>query len=317
MINKKLIEELKKPENIELIAGVCILLIGVIFFSNDIGILGNFVILSFMIIVIPRVISSYLHYQRIRVMEEMFPVFLKDLAEYLRSGMTLQEAIRNAAHIDYGKLSPEIKKIAIQLSWGIPLQEALRNFAERIRESALIRKSIEILVESYNSGGKIEETMDAIAENLSLVKEMDKERKSMMNHHVTTIYIIYFVFLGICVGLLKTVIPLAAMGANMTTGLFGMAAFQNPCKICEVQPEIGCISCAVFNGAAKIFYLGGDEGAYYRGLFFVMLIIHGIFSGLLCGQIGENSVRAGIRHSLTLTLIGGSLFLILVRMGIA
>ncbi len=317
MTKKKLVEELKKPENIQLIAGICILLIGIILFSNDIGILGNFVILSFIIIVVPRAISSYLHYQRIRVMEEMFPVFLKDLAEYLRSGMTLQEAIRNAAHIDYGKLSPEIRKIAIQLSWGIPLQEALRNFAERVKESALIRKSIEILVESYNSGGKIEETMDAIAENISLVKEMDKERRSMMNHHVTTIYIIYFVFLGISIGLLKTVIPLAAMGTNMTGGIFGLSAFQDPCKICEVKPEIGCISCAVFDGVAKIFSLGEDGGAYYRGLFFVMLIIHGIFSGLLCGQIGENSVKAGIRHSLTMALIGGSVFLILTRMGIA
>ena len=310
-------EELKKPENIQLIVGVCILLIGVVLFSSDIGILGNFVILSFIIIVVPRAISSYLHYQRIKLMEEMFPVFLKDLAEYLRSGMTLQEAIKNAAQIDYGRLSEEIKKIAIQLSWGIPLQEALRDFAKRIRESMLIRKSIEILVESYNSGGKIEDTMDAIAENINIVKEMDKERKNMMKHHVVTIYIIYFVFLGISIGLLKTLIPLTSMGANMAGGAFGLSAFQDPCKICKTQPQISCISCIVFNGIAKVFSLGKTEGAYYRGLFFVMLIIHGIFSGLLCGQIGENSVKAGIRHSLTMALTGGSLFLILIRMGVA
>ena len=223
--------------------------------------------------------------------------------------------MKNASEVNYGKLTEEIKKISTQLSWGIPLREVLKNFSERVKESELIRKSIEIIIESYESGGNIEETMESLADNISLIKEMEKERKTIMSQHVVTMYIIYFIFLGIALGLLKTMLPITSL---TFLGEFAgsEAVFQNPCEVCKERIAIECVSCSVFMGISQLFLLGEAAAGYYRGLFFSMLLIQGIFTGLICGQISENSVKAGIKHSLILTLIGLGIFMITVRMGI-
>ena len=47
-----------------------------------------------------------------------------------------------------------------------------------------------------------------------------------------------------------------------------------------------------------------------------MVVIQGIFAGLVAGQIGENSIVAGLKHSLIMTLSGFSILLILFQSGV-
>ena len=37
---------------------------------------------------------------------------------------------------------------------------------------------------------------------------------------------------------------------------------------------------------------------YYVAIFFYVVLIQGIFMGLIAGQLGENSITAGSKHSL-------------------
>ncbi len=304
---------LNRWEKIQILSALFLLLLGLVFFYDDIGVLGNIVILVLLILIVPKMLLKFFKYQKIKAIEEVFPVFLQDISEWIKSGLTLQEALKNASRIDYGKLTPEIKKMAIQLSWGIPVQEVLKNFSERLKDSSIIKKSVEIIIESYNSGGNIEETMEAIAQNLSEIKEVTRERKSIMSQHVITIYIIYYVFLGIIAGLSKTLMPMTNISANVGSISMG---FTNPCDICKGTFHPACISCFIFNGIAKLFFLGTGIEGYYRGLFFSMLLIQGIFSGLICGELSEGNISSGIRHSLILTISGLGIFMILVRMGV-
>ncbi len=305
-------EELTRWQKVQILSAIFLILLGLVFYSDDIGVMGNLIILSLLILIVPSALEKFFKYQKIKAIEEVFPIFLQDLSEWIKSGLTLQEALKNASKIDYGKLTPEIKKMSVQLSWGIPVQEVMNNFAKRMKESSIIKKSVEIIIESYNSGGNIEETMEAIAENLSQIREITKERKSMMTQHVATIYIIYFVFLGIVAGLSKTLMPMMNINANVEGISMG---FRNPCEMCQGFTHPACISCFVFNGISKLFFLGSGIEGYYRGLFFSMLLIQGIFSGLICGEISEGNISAGLRHSLILTITGLGIFMILVRLG--
>ncbi len=299
-------------ENILALVGVSILIVGGILSYKDIGIFGNFILLSLLFIVFPRVIIAFFKYQRIKVFEEIFPVFLQDLAEWQKSGLTFQEALRNASHTNYGKLTGEIKKIVAQISWGVSVQDALRSFAERVN-SNMIRKAVEIIIESYESGGNLQETLEALAKDIYSLKEIDRQRQSVMSQHIVTMYIIYFVFLGISTGLLKTIVPLTSSMGPMEGGtLF----FQDPCAQCKETHAMECISCTVFLGVAKMFFLGSGSIGYYRGLFFSMLAIEGILAGLICGQIGEKSIKGGIKHSIILTLLGLGIFMIIIRVGV-
>lgn len=299
-------------KKIPALLAIFILTFGIIFFRSDVGIIGNFVIIAMLVGVLPYVLVSYFEYQRIKAMEEQFPAFLRDLAESQKAGVNLPDALRNAAKIDYGRLTAEIKKMSDQLSWGTPLQEVLERFSKRMRKSDLIARSVRLINESYSSGGDIAETMESNATDVNAIKEIEKERRSMMSQHVTMMYMIYFVFVAIVLVLSKTLLPMLEM--SIYTGLTGFGGFQDPCSACPSN-NLFCVSCSTFSLISAIFSLGAGAAAYYRSLFMSMILIQGIFTGLVSGQIGENSVLAGVKHSLIMTAAGFGIFIIAFRLG--
>lgn len=304
------------PMHIPPIAAGIFLLIGIALFYNDAGLLGNFVIISMLIGFLPFIIVAYFNHEKIKAIEEQFPIFLRDMAESQKAGTNLPDAFRSATRTDYGKLSKEVKKINDQLSWGIPLQEALNRFSVRMKSSEIITRSARIMNEAY-SGGDIADAMESIAIDVNIIKEVEKERTSSMMQHISIMYIIYFVFIAIVISLSRTLFPMLEM--NVGGGLTGGGAiggFSDPCISCT-GGNIMCVSCSTFTAISLMFSLGAGATAYYRALFFSMIIIQGIFSGLIAGQISSNSALAGVKHSVILTAVGFGIFMIALRLGMA
>lgn len=305
------------PMHFPPIAAGIFLLTGAAFFYNDAGLLGNFVIISMLVGFLPFIIVAYFNHEKIRAIEEQFPIFLRDMAETQKAGTSLPDAFRSATRTDYGKLSKEIKKISDQLSWGIPLQEVLNRFSARMKNSELITRSTRIMNEAYSSGGDIAETMESVATDVNLIKESEKERTGSMTQHISIMYIIYFVFIAIVISLSKTLFPMLEMniGGGFAGGGMG-GGFNDPCVSCAAG-NIMCVSCSTFTTLSMMFSFGTGAIAYYRSLFFSMIIIQGIFSGLIAGQISSNSAVAGVKHSVILTAAGFGIFMIALRLGMA
>jgi flagellar protein FlaJ len=297
------------------LVGAVLIFIGIFIFWGNVGMVGNFILLGFVISVVPFFLISYFEYQKMKSMEDQLPAFLLDLAETQKTGMTLPKALKNLEKTDYGKLSEEIKKMNDQLSWGVPLQRVLGLFAKRMEKSDMIRRVIRIINDAYSSGGDIARTMEAVATDMLAVKEAEKERKSMMFQHVIVMYSIYFIFVGIIIGLSKTLIPMLEINVE-TAALGGLLSFQDPCTVCTEMTHIFCTSCSVFNVTCQMFDLGVGSKCYYNALFLLMAMVQGIFTGLVAGQIGENSVIAGLKHSLIMTTSGFAIILILLQTGI-
>jgi len=305
------------PMHIPPVAGGILLLIGIILFYNDAGLLGNIVLTSLLIGFLPFIVVAYFNNEKIRAIEEQFPIFLRDIAESQKAGTSLPDAFRSATRTDYGKMSKEIKKISDQLSWGIPLQEALNRFSARMKNSEIITRSARIMNEAYSSGGDIAETMESIATDVNTIKELEKERASSMMQHITIMYIIYFVFIAIVISLAKTLFPMLEMNLGGGFTGSGTGGFNDPCASCATGGNILCISCSTFTTLSMMFSFGTGAIAYYRALFFSMIIVQGIFSGLIAGQIGSNSALAGVKHSVILTAAGFGIFMIALRLGMA
>lgn len=302
------------------IAAVLILLFGTIFFYRDAGLLGNFVIISMLVGIVPYLVVAYLGHEKIRLVEEQFPVFMRDLAETQKAGSNLPDALRMASRTDYGKLSAEIKKMSDQLSWGIPLQEVLSKFSGRMKGSDIITRSVRIINEAYSSGGNIADTMESIATDVSIIRETKKERTAVMAQHISMMYIIYFVFIAIVLSLSNTLLPMLNMnlggvsGGSLSGGTGG--SFNDPCAACTPGNYL-CVSCSAFSTLSLMFSLGTGAISYYRALFLSMVIVQGIFTGLVAGQIGSNSAVAGAKHSFILTAAGFGIFMIVLKLGIA
>lgn len=284
-----------------------------IFFYENIGLMGNLILLAAIIGIVPYAFFSYFEYKRIKTIEEQLPLFLLDLSEAQKIGMTLTEALKQVSRTDYGKLTEEIKKINYQLSWGIPTQEAMNNFAIRLKKSKLIGRIVRIINEAYSSGGDIARTMEATASDITSIKEAEKERRAITYQHMLIMYAIYYIFIGIVIGLSQTLIPLMEM--DVQSGIAGsIMTFSDPCEACVNNPDIYCVNCSVFSVVCQMF--GIEKSCYYYALFLLMAIIQGIFSGLVAGQIGEGSVTAGLKHSSIMTISGFSILLFLLKAGV-
>lgn len=295
--------------------GGLIILTSIVLAPGNIGMLGVAILFALLISFVPY--TSYRYYQtkRISALEDQFPNFLRDLVESKKSGMTLPQAVESASRNEYGKLSPEVKKMQHQLSADLSFESVLSRFADRTEGSELIQRCLRIIIEAKKSGGDVISTMETIASDAATIKEMQKERKSKMQQHSVVIYLIYFMFMGIAVMLSKILIPMIQMKGMGQTGMGISIGETSMCVPLQAKVGVQKFVCSFYMSLGRIFGLGEGMPAYYKSLFLSMILVQGIFSGLIIGQISENSPSAGVKHSLILTGVGFTAFILAVRVG--
>ena len=309
--------ELSKERKVLLISiliSLVLLLIGIL--SGFKGVLGNTIILSAFITITPQLIFNYINYRNLKDTELRFPQFLRDLVELTRAGMPLHKAIIFSSHTDYGNLTLHIKKMAHQLSWNVNIIKVLEQAQERLKGSNTLAKVFRILLETYNSGGSIDNTLDSLSNTMMTIQDTEKERKSTLNQYVIAMYVISLVFIGIVVGINMLMVPIFQSVATPTGGIAAVGVISNPCETCAHVADPACAPCSIYSGICSLF--GADPssiGCYYLALFFSVSVIQALMGGLVAGQIGEGSVVAGIKHSLILVCITVAAFLILVPLG--
>lgn len=293
-------------------------LILAIIFIYDPPLYTSFLILSVMLAVVPYSLYRFFEFRLIKNCENEFPNFLRDLAEAKRSSLSLIQAIKNCSKSDYGALTKYVKKMAHQLSWNIPLSDVIGKFRKRFKRSKIMSYAMLIISKIEESGGRTEDILDSLADNIENIKETYAEKASLMQQHVMTMYAIFFIFLGICITLIKFLIPLlqsqGEIGGFGFLGSFG----GSPCDTCIGVDDMVCAPCNVYFGFCKLFSFGAlnDPACYYKSLFFAMIIIQGIFSGLIAGQISSDSLVAGIKHSLLLTTLGFIIYVTISYIGV-
>lgn len=279
----------------------------------------NLVILAIIVLILPYSMYKFLYFRRMKTYEAEFPNFLRDLAESQRAGLSLVQAIKTASKNDYGSLTKEVAKMENQLSWNVPLEKVLNNFSRRMSANKSMTRSILIIQQANKSGGNIEDTMDSLANNIESIRDVQQEKALLLNQQVIMMYAIFFIFLGISIALIKFLVPLLQT-QGLTTGFagIGFSGFgANPCEPCISSGSAACFGCSAFFSVSSAFDFGTPKqaAAYYKSLFFVMVIVQGFFSGLIAGQIGSDSIVAGVKHSLIMLIAGFSIFMLVVKTG--
>ena len=308
-------------KNVVIISAVAFLVLVIIalFFIYNPPMFFALIILGLIVAVLPYTIYKFFEVRLIKNCENEFPNFLRDLAEAKRTGLSLIQAVQACANSDYGVLTKYIKRMVNQISWNIPFKEVLKNFRNRFKNSKIISYSVMVISEMEEIGGKIEDILDSLADNIENIKETYEEKRALMQQHVMTMYAIFFIFLGISITLIKFLMMFIQNQAELGgLSFLGGGVGGNPCGICVGSPISGCISCNIFFGICQLFNFGAIESAacYYKAMFFVMIIIQGIFSGLIAGQIASDSIVAGVKHSLVMTISGFIIFILASMIGV-
>lgn len=169
----------------------------------------NFFGLTFFLLIFP---ASY-YWEKVELakneMEEKFPDFLRDLAEYWKGGLSMTVAVQTLATSEYGALNHEVKKMSNQLSWGIKFGDVIHQFAERVG-TPLIKRAITLIQEADKAGGKISDILVTAANDSREIKFLEAERNRAIGSYIAVIWTSYFVFLGVIVVLAKVFIPAIA-----------------------------------------------------------------------------------------------------------
>jgi flagellar protein FlaJ len=298
---------------VPLAIGISIVILSFVLIG-DMAVVGNSVIIALFISTVPYFTYKYSRYAWVKSIERQFPNFIRDLADSRRSGVTLETAVSMASKTNYGKLTAEIKTMANKLSWGVPFIRVLEIFGEKVKDSASVTEVLGIIKESHKSGGNVVATLDSAAKNMNMLREADEERKNITGQHVMITYGIFFLFLGIVIMIIYILVPMIGTSGGIVGGDFesvGVSTFSNPCAEILVP-----FPCGLFRSTCVM--LGVDPeiiSCYYISLFFYALLIQGIFSGLIAGQLGENSIVAGTKHSLIMISIALFVFIFFAKAG--
>lgn len=284
------------------------ILIAVGIISSNTGVLGNMIILSVFIVAMPQFFMTYEKYRILHETEDRFPAFLKNIIESVRSGMPFHQAILANSRINYGRFSSEVEKMANQISWGVPVDKVIEQFGERVKGSKRLYMAVKIIKETYTSGGDVVSTLETVADNNLVLEEAEKEKKSMLSQYVVLMYAINFLFIGILIAINKLMVPIfktaSLPGASEALGLI------NPCT--EAYGPSALV-CDLFSFVSKMFGIDSASiGSYYTSLFFFMSTVEALSCGLIAGQISENSLVAGLKHSMIMLTVTVGVFYISV-----
>ncbi len=322
--------------------GAVMIIAGMIMYSSvSIQIGGLTILLGLLTSVLPYGIISFMRNRAVSEMEKQFPSFLKDLAESKRGGMTILKSFESAKETDYGRLNREIEKVHNQLSWGIPFPIVMERFSKRLKDSPVIQESVSIILQSYKSGGQITETIESVADNATMLKEVIQSKNSMLKQQLVIMYVIYLLFIGITVGIYFLMQQLLGLGSTDPGALGAIAesdilgggggsggsggggeAIVNWCSgdilwaepFCGISQVFGFVPGNITDlGSAAAEKKAYGQMAYYKSVFFSMLMIQGICSAAVAGQISEGSPSAGIKHALIMMPVAFAVFMLVVR----
>ncbi|MEM5832148.1 MAG: type II secretion system F family protein [Candidatus Aenigmatarchaeota archaeon] len=237
-------------------------------------------IFSALIIILPIVVYQISVYTKLKRIETYFPIFLRDLVEASRGGLTLPHALKSVSNNDYKELTPIIKKLAYRLEWGIPIDEALMAFSKEAK-SKLISRIVASVIEAQRFGGNVVDTFQSLTDVTIEIDRLRKERATYLQGQIVTGYIIFFVFLGVIIAIEKFLLP----GISSGTPSLAQAGTQN------IQVT--------------------DLTQFFKNTFRDIIIIQGLFAGLCVGKMSEGNVVAGIKHSLFMIFVGMIVFTLL------
>ena len=235
----------------------------------------NFIILAMIPICAIPGIFIMRHDKNIHQIEDRLPDFLRDVAEAGRFGMTLADAIVVASGGRYGKLTPEIKKMASRIDWGVPANDAILLFSEKVK-TPLVNRVSAIVMKSNDAGGNVADVLTLVANDTKQVQLMDKERKLSMSTYIAVIYISFFVFLFTILILNATFLPQMRRAGEETAAL--------------IEGE----------GGASVQIIQTQAISPIQFSYLIASLAHAVGDGLIAGSLSTGKIRSGLVHSFIL-----------------
>ncbi|WP_256403354.1 type II secretion system F family protein [Halorubrum salinum] len=218
--------------------------------------------------------------RRVRRREAAVPDFLDRLASVNEAGTSVVGGIRRVADSNLEALTADVQRTRRDIDWGADAATALRRLKRRVR-SPMVSRAVTLVSNAMYASGDIGPVLRIAADEARATWSLRRERRQVMLTYLVVIYISFFVFLGIIAALSVSFIPAvesAAVPGSGTSASGGLPGGQS----------------GIVDG------LGDIDAFAYEQLFFHAAAVQAVCSGLVAGQLGEGSVRDGVKHVVVL-----------------
>lgn len=233
-----------------------------------------FVLLIFILWVIFYLAVDLKIYTRKIAIEDVLPDFLQLTASNINAGMTIDRALWFAVRPRFGVLAKEIEIVAKETMSGADLKTALEKFAARY-DSVILKRSINMLNEGIEAGGKIGDLLNRIALDIQEQKSLLRE----MAANVTT-YVIFITFA-------------AVIAAPVLFALSGV--------LLQVIQNLGTVLSPTTKIASSVniplsFTGAGVSQSDFKIFAVVSLAITSFFSAMMISTIKKGNVKSGVKY---------------------
>lgn len=154
-----------------IIFAVALAFVGILF-DITLGIL-----LPFLALDIGFGLPFYLADKKITQIEASLPDVLHHMGTTLKTGGTIEVALREVSRIEYGPITKNIKDMLRKINEGKTFEDAFSDFALESRSELLQRVAV-IIISARKSGGALVETLSAMAEDIRALYRLKRERKT-------------------------------------------------------------------------------------------------------------------------------------------
>ncbi|MDE4908210.1 type II secretion system F family protein [Methanogenium marinum] len=250
-------------------------------FELYLNVVDDHLIIALLIVLVPYAALFEIWRRKVRGIEESVPEFLSRLSGINRVGLTPARAISVLEKTNLGLISYEIHRIKRDLDWGGLFSDALVRFEHRVQTAAIAR-DVTLITKASEMTGDIAEILAIAANDARMSETLKRERLGDMIIYIIVIYLAYAVFVFVVVVLDWNFLSILR---DMATG----GSLDNvPSSLMSIAE-------------------GGSLTVISRLLFHACLI-SAFFSGLIAGQMGEGSVKAGVKHAVIMLVIALIIF---------
>jgi archaeal flagellar protein FlaJ len=251
----------------------------------------------------------FLENQKQKEIETRFLDFVRNLAGAIRSGMPVSKSIIHVSNIDYGALSPYIRKLGHQVEWSIPVHKALLLFSSSTKND-VIRRAVATVIEAEQSGGNMEDVLEAITTSLIEIKKIKEQRKAGVNSQVMQSYIIFIIFMGVMLVIQNMLVPFL-VGKEGTQGIFSsmgsgassLGTITGGTTSTSSGPALVMDVAIKFNSMKDFIITLTQWFSCLRGVFLMLTLIQAFFAGVIIGKMAEGDITSGLKHSVILMTI--------------
>lgn len=247
-----------------------------------IDIVDDHIMIALLIVMVPYAFFYEMWRRNIQGMEALIPEFLDRMAGINQVGLTIAQAIGIMVNTNLGLLSYEIRRIKRDIDWGASFTDALIRFEDRIR-TPLIARTVTLITKASQMSGSIGDVLAIAASDAKMSELLKRERLSDMFIYTAIIYLAFVVFVFVVAIISNNFIPI--LGSVESGGI----------------PQGTPIS-----GVS-----GGSIKAILR-LMYHSVVLQALLSGLIAGQMGEGSLKAGVKHSCIMIVIALVIFNIFI-----